>query len=68
MVTADALALGPGARTIRKADAAGMESENRVEQIPPATENHGVTDVSGTDFDPSARPAHGRRGLSVTET
>lgn len=67
LVTADALTLGPGARTIRKADAAGMESESRVEQLPPATEQHGITDITGSDYAPTARPAHGRRGLSVTE-
>jgi len=68
LVTADALTLGPGARTIKKADAAGMESENRVERlVPPPTESHGITDISGTDYDPSARPAYGRRGVSVTE-
>ena len=67
LVTADALTLGPGARTIRKADAAGMESENRVEQLlPPPTAQHGITDVTGTNYDLASRPAHGRRGLSVT--
>lgn len=67
LVTTDALTLGPGARTIRKADAAGMESENRVEQVPPANAQHGITDVTGTNYDPAARPAHGRRGMSVAE-
>ena len=67
LVTTDALTLGPGARTIKKADGAGMESENRIEQVPPATASHGITDISGTNYDASARPAYGRRGLSATE-
>ncbi|KAH0019679.1 general substrate transporter, partial [Aureobasidium melanogenum] len=63
LVTADALALTSGARGIKKADAAGMESERRVEnmQIPAATATHGIHDVSGTDFVPeSTRAADGR--------
>ncbi|KAL2032418.1 general substrate transporter [Aureobasidium pullulans] len=63
LVTADALALTSGARGIKKADAAGMESERRVEnmQVPAATETHGIHDVSGTDFVPeSTRAADGR--------
>ncbi|KAL1302098.1 hypothetical protein AAFC00_002534 [Neodothiora populina] len=67
LVTADALMLGPGARSIKKADAAGMESEARMESVPAATASHGITDVSGTDYEAAARPAGGRRGLSVTE-
>lgn len=65
LVTADALTLGPGARTIRKADAAGMESENRLESVPAATEEHGITDVTGTDHVPEASGAH--RNNSVPE-
>ncbi|KAK4948198.1 hexose transporter hxt5 [Elasticomyces elasticus] len=49
-VTADTLNLTPGARDIRKTDAAGMESEVRTESVPPPMEMHGITDVSGTDF------------------
>ena len=61
LVTADALALTGGARGIKKADAAGMESEMRRESIPAATSTHGITDVSGTDFVPeSTRAADGR--------
>ncbi|KAH0290152.1 general substrate transporter, partial [Aureobasidium sp. EXF-3399] len=63
LVTADALALTSGARGIKKADAAGMESERRVEnmQVPAATATHGIHDVSGTDFVPeSTRAADGR--------
>lgn len=56
----DALNLTPGGRGIKKADAAGMESEQRAEGVPPATEQHGITDVSDTDYVPEARPGHGR--------
>jgi len=63
LVTADALALTSGARGIKKADAAGVESERRVEnmRLPAATSTHGVHDVSGTDFVPeSTRAVDGR--------
>lgn len=62
LVTADALALTGGARGIKKADAAGMESERREETVLPAPNGtHGITDVSGTDFVPeSTRAADGR--------
>jgi SP family sugar:H+ symporter-like MFS transporter len=57
LVTADKLFLEPGARNIRKADAAGMEGEQRVEDVPPATEQHGITDVSGTGYNAEASGA-----------
>jgi SP family sugar:H+ symporter-like MFS transporter len=63
LVTADALALTSGARGIKKADAAGVESERRVEnmRLPAATSTHGIHDVSGTDFVPeSTRAVDGR--------
>ncbi|KAK3702034.1 hexose transporter hxt5 [Vermiconidia calcicola] len=50
LVTADALHLAPGAQNIRKADAAGMEGEQRLEDMPPATDQHGIHDVSNTDY------------------
>ncbi|EMC97584.1 hypothetical protein BAUCODRAFT_33299 [Baudoinia panamericana UAMH 10762] len=53
-VTADALYLEPGARGIRKADAAGMENAQGLEQLPPATERHGIHDVSGTGYEAEA--------------
>lgn len=61
LVTADALYLTPGGRNIRKADAAGMEGEQRVEDVPPATDTEGIQDVSAT------HPAEGLggRGYSV---
>lgn len=61
LVTADALYLTPGARNIRKADAAGMEGEHRVEDVPPPTDEYGIHDVSGSG------QAHGAgvRGNSV---
>jgi MFS transporter, SP family, sugar:H+ symporter len=62
LITADALFLAPGARSIRKADAAGMESGQQVEAVPQATESHGIHDVSGTDYEPEAA---GIRGNSV---
>ncbi|KAF2161531.1 hypothetical protein M409DRAFT_69649 [Zasmidium cellare ATCC 36951] len=62
LVTADALFLSPGARQIRKADAAGMEGEQRVEDVPPPTDRHGVHDVSGTEIPESS----GVRGASVS--
>lgn len=65
LVTADALNLTPGARGIRKADAAGAESEARVENLPPANEHHGITDVSNTDYVPESRPAYGRLGSII---
>ncbi|KAK5001648.1 hypothetical protein LTR28_012417 [Elasticomyces elasticus] len=45
LVTADALNLTPGARGIGKTDAVGMESEVRMESVPPPTETHGITDT-----------------------
>lgn len=62
LITADALFLAPGARSIRKADAAGMESGQRVEDVPAANEQHGIHDVSGTGYEPEAA---GIRGNSV---
>lgn len=62
LVTADALYLEPGARNIRKANAAGMESGQQVEGVPPATEQHGIHDISGTGYEPEAA---GIRGNSV---
>jgi len=63
LVTADALYLEPGARNIRKANAAGMESGQRVDNVPPATEQHGIHDVSGSGYEPEAA---GIRGNSVS--
>lgn len=54
LVTADMLTLEPGARNIRKADAAGMEGEQRVEDVPPSTSEHGIMDVTGTNYAPEA--------------
>jgi SP family sugar:H+ symporter-like MFS transporter len=62
LVTADALHLAPGARGIRKADAAGMEGEQRIDNLPPATAQHGIHDVSGTGYEAEAG---GVRGQSV---
>ncbi|KAF2720792.1 hypothetical protein K431DRAFT_225673 [Polychaeton citri CBS 116435] len=62
LITADSLFLKPGARGIQKADAAGMESTQRNESIPAPTENHGVHDISGTQFVPEAA---GVRGNSI---
>lgn len=62
LVTADALYLAPGARRIQKENAAGMEGESRVENIPPPTDRHGVHDVSGTEIPESS----GVRGASVS--
>lgn len=59
LITADALFLTAGARDIRKADAAGMESDQRMESVPAATEQHGITDVSGTGYVPESQTAHG---------
>jgi SP family sugar:H+ symporter-like MFS transporter len=61
-VTADALHLAPGARGIRKADAAGMEGEQRIDNLPPPTAQHGIHDVSGTGYEAEAG---GVRGQSV---
>lgn len=63
LVTADNLYLEPGARGIRKANAAGMESGQRLEDVPAPTEHHGIHDVSGTDY---AAEASGVRGGSVS--
>ncbi|KAK5127371.1 hypothetical protein LTR85_006710 [Meristemomyces frigidus] len=62
LITADALYLEPGARNIRKAEAAGMESGQQVEDVPAATEHHGIHDVSGTGYVPEST---GIRGNSV---
>lgn len=59
LITADKLALDAGARNINKADAAGMENEQRKEEIPAATEAHGIHDVSHTDYVPESTGAHG---------
>lgn len=61
--TTDALYLEPGARGIRKADAAGMESGMQTENVPPPTEQHGIHDVSGTGYEAEAS---GVRGGSVS--
>ena len=53
-ISTDALYLEPGARSIRKANAAGMENAQGVEDVPPATEQHGIHDVSGTDYEAEA--------------
>lgn len=63
LVTADALFLTPGARNIRKANAAGMEGEQRVEGVPEPNEQHGIHDVSGTGYEPESQ---GVRGNSVS--
>jgi SP family sugar:H+ symporter-like MFS transporter len=62
LITADALHLAPGARGIRKADAAGMEGEQRIDNLPPPTAQHGIHDVSGTGYEAEAG---GVRGQSV---
>ncbi|KAF2766374.1 hypothetical protein EJ03DRAFT_330105 [Teratosphaeria nubilosa] len=62
LITADALYLTPGARDIRKANAAGMESGQKVEDVPPATKSHGIHDVSGTGHEIEAA---GVRGNSI---
>jgi len=62
LVTADRLHLDPGARNIRKSDAAGMESAQGREEVLTNTDLHGIHDVSG-----SAVPeASGVRGGSVS--
>ena len=63
LITTDALFLEPGARDIRKAGAAGMESGQQVEGVPPANERFGLNDVSGTGYEPEAA---GVRGNSVS--
>ncbi|USW58834.1 Putative major facilitator, sugar transporter, major facilitator superfamily [Septoria linicola] len=63
LVTADGLYLTPGARGIRKADAAGMEGEQRVEALPPATEQHGIVE----DDDGVVPHASGVRGMSYSQ-
>nr|POE82227.1 high-affinity fructose transporter ght6 [Quercus suber] len=63
LVTADSLYLEPGARGIRKSDAAGMESTEQRNEVPAATEQHGVHDVSGTEYEPQAA---GVRGGSIS--
>ena len=63
LVTADALYLEPGARNIRKSNAAGMESGQRVDNVPPPTQQHGIHDVSGSGYRPEAA---GIRGNSVS--
>lgn len=62
LVTADALHLAPGARAIRKQDAAGMEGEQRLDSIPAPNAQHGITDVSGTGYEAESG---GVRGQSV---
>lgn len=62
LITADALHLEPGARNIRKADAAGMEGEQRIDNLPAPTAQHGIHDVTGTDYEAEAG---GVRGQSV---
>lgn len=63
LVTADNLYLEPGARGIRKADAAGMETMEKREDLPAADQYQGVHDVSGTGFEPEAT---GVRGGSIS--
>jgi len=60
LVTADKLFLTDNGRDIRKADAAGMEGEQRRETIPDATAEHGVHDISGTGVVPEATTGHYR--------
>lgn len=48
LVTADSLFLEPGARSINKQEAAGMEGEQQVEALPTPTAEYGVHDVSGS--------------------
>jgi MFS transporter, SP family, sugar:H+ symporter len=48
LITADSLFLRPGARGIKKADAAGMESALAREEVPAPTEQFGVHDLSGS--------------------
>jgi len=62
LITADSMYLSPGARGIRKADAAGMEGEQRREEVPEANERYGIQDVSN---DEQARMGLGARGQSV---
>ncbi|TKA83462.1 hypothetical protein B0A55_00579 [Friedmanniomyces simplex] len=62
LVTADQLYLEPGARHIRKANAAGMETAHGREEVPAPTELHGIQDVSGS-WEPEAS---GVRGGSVS--
>jgi len=62
LVTADAMYLEPGARGIRKGDAAGMETGQRTESVSNATGQHGIHDVSGTGYEPESS---GVRGGSI---
>ncbi|KAK5171500.1 hexose transporter hxt5 [Saxophila tyrrhenica] len=62
LVTADKLFLEPGAGGIRKQEASGMEGEQRLEDVPAATDEHGITDVSGIGYEAEAS---GVRGGSV---
>ncbi|KAM3420410.1 hypothetical protein BST61_g3684 [Cercospora zeina] len=66
VATADALYLEPGARGIKKADAAGMEGEERNEdlQLPPAPDRAGIHDESGVGVD--ATGMGGVRGMSYS--
>ncbi|KAK0271627.1 hexose transporter hxt5 [Friedmanniomyces endolithicus] len=48
LVTADRLFLEPGARNIRKEEAAGMETAFEREEVPMANDRVGVSDVSGS--------------------
>jgi SP family sugar:H+ symporter-like MFS transporter len=54
--------LTPGARKIRKTDAAGMEGEQRIDALPPPTAQHGIHDVTGTGYEAESG---GVRGQSV---
>ena len=49
LVTVDKLFLEPGARDIRK-----ESKEEKVEDLPPATEQHGITDISGSGYQAEA--------------
>ena len=62
LVTTDALHLTPGARNIRKTDAAGMEGEQRIDALPQPTAQHGIHDVAGTGYEAESG---GVRGQSV---
>ncbi|KAK3112900.1 hexose transporter hxt5 [Teratosphaeriaceae sp. CCFEE 6253] len=62
LVTADRLYLEPGARNIRKSEAAGMESAHGMEEVPANTGQYGIDDVSGT----AVPEASGTRGGSVS--
>ncbi|KAK4951500.1 hexose transporter hxt5 [Elasticomyces elasticus] len=63
LVTADQLYLEPGARNIKKQDAAGMETAHGREEVPAPNDQYGVHDISGSSWEPEAS---GVRGGSVS--